>query len=278
MAPKPARYAQPLLAAASLACGRCNPLPLGLFIETLATIHASFSWTHPDPPCRCYKSMASDSMDGSTEFDGNSESTCRSAQRNSWGCRGQFRLQLCATARHMLCAHRKPLDPRRIAKDLYTAMLRDNEEDVEEILSYPLEQVSWSWRDMSGATLLHHAARLGWPSVVRRVLDREPGAVAIPTHIGARPSLWLPLHVATERAVQTDEERAVASTIVGLLAAVMDDVDFAALTSSRSNALHFVAGKGAHWLVDALVEGRQVSVLSSMMEQRNERARHEQVF
>ena len=171
-----------------------------------------------------------------------------------------------------------PPDPRRIAKDLYTAMLRDSEEDVEEILSYPPEQVAWAWRDMSGATLLHHVARLGWPSVVRRVWDREPSTGAMPTHIGARPSLWLPLHVATERAVQTDEERAVAASIVGLLAAAMDDVDFAALTSSRSNALHFVAGKGAHWLVAALVDGRQMSVLSAMMEQRNERARREQVF
>lgn len=220
------------------------------------------------------------------------EIMCRNAQRNSWGfpfTRARVVVNFVYRPSELgvlqqpsvtCCALTEinSLDPRRIAKDLYTAMLRDNEEDVEEILSYPPQQVAWSWRDMSGATLLHHAARLGWPSVVRRVLDREPGSVAIPTHLGARPSLWLPLHVATERAVQTDEERAVAASIVGLLAAAMDDVDFAALTSSRSNALHFVAGKGAHWLVDALVDGRPMSTLSTMMEQRNERARREQVF
>lgn len=87
------------------------------------------------------------------------------------------------------------------------AMLRDDEGDVEEFLSYPASQIDWQWRDQAGATLMHHAARLGWVSVVQACKRNEPQTAEWFTHIGARPSLWTPLMCSCERTVHSTPEQ-----------------------------------------------------------------------
>lgn len=150
------------------------------------------------------------------------------------------------------------------------ALMDHNEDAVQEVFSFPQDQVQWSWTDASGRTLLHYAARELHVEAVERLLALEPESAVVRTLPGARPGLWTPLHCVTDLGVHDEDEKVRQARIVEMLLDSMSDEAIACVNDRRSNALHLIAGKGLMHLLPAF-RGRGAVVLQ-MLQAKNERA------